>query len=200
MRTRALLMESALEIFGEKNFTDASVAEISTRAGLSKGAFYWHFRNKQDILLKIVEECCAESTEKIHGKTPKSIVSPRGYFKEMIDRLRYDVRYQKIRKLMIRRHEWPEEVRRRVFEIMQASMTDEIKLLQEYIERRQKEGAIKDTVSARGAAVLLTGISRGVGTMELSGLLPEGFVESLDILFEALDKEFYTTGQDVQAR
>ena len=53
MRTRMSIMESALDIFSEKNFANASVSEITARIGLSKGAFYWHFKNKQDILINL---------------------------------------------------------------------------------------------------------------------------------------------------
>lgn len=190
MRTRASIMESALEIFGEKNFTNASVSEITARIGLSKGAFYWHFKNKQDILLKIVEECCTEGTGKIAANGPDSISSMRSYFKEAIERLRKDDRYKKIHKLMIRRHEWPEDIQQRVFEIMQRSMTDEIKLLESYIEKQQGDGKIKPSLPAHKTAVLLAGIFHGVGIMQLSGMLPDGFAESLDILFDAFSKEF----------
>ena len=67
MRTRMSIMESALDIFSEKNFANASVSEITARIGLSKGAFYWHFKNKQDILIKIIEEFCAGDCDKYMG-------------------------------------------------------------------------------------------------------------------------------------
>ena len=58
LETRANILESALDILSVKNFANTSVTEISKRAGLTKGAFYWHFRNKSDLLLQLVESIC----------------------------------------------------------------------------------------------------------------------------------------------
>ena len=91
MRTRMSIMESALDIFSEKNFANASVSEITARIGLSKGAFYWHFKNKQDILIKIIEEFCAGDCDKYMGlceASPEAVGSLRGYVKEVLERLR----------------------------------------------------------------------------------------------------------------
>lgn len=197
MKTRAAIMESALEVFGVKNFSNASVSEITARIGLSKGAFYWHFKNKQDILLKIVEESCAkgdEETVNIYSSTPYTIGSMRTYFKDAIERLKTDEHYKKIHKLMIRRHEWPDDIQQRVFEIMQSSMANQQKRIESYLTQQQNEGRVKKSISAKKAAAMLTGISHGIGIMQLSGLLPEEFIESLDLFFDAIDKEFAPEG------
>lgn len=54
LETRAKILESALDIFSEKNFSNASLTEIAANVGLTKGALYWHFRNKNDLLLRLV--------------------------------------------------------------------------------------------------------------------------------------------------
>ena len=199
MKTRANIMESALEVFGEKNFSNASVSEITARIGLSKGAFYWHFKNKQDVQLKIVEESCTEGGEKtinVYVTASDTISSMRVYFKESIDRLKTDEHYKKVHKLMIRRHEWPEEIQKRVYEIMLKSMANEQKMIESYLANKQADGAIKKSVSPQKAASLLAGIFHGIGIMQLSGMLPEGFTESLDIFFDAMDKEFSPDGNE----
>lgn len=194
MKTRANIMASALEVFGMKNFSNASVSEITARIGLSKGAFYWHFKNKQDILLKIVEESCAKGAEEAINiyAAAAEIGSMRSYFKDSIERLRTDEHHQKIHKLMIRRHEWPDEVQQRVFEIMQSSMANQQKRIESYLTQQQNAGRVKKSLSTKQAAVLLTAISHGIAVMQLSALLPEGFIESLDIFFDAMDKELTT--------
>lgn len=192
MRTRASIMESALEIFGEKNFANASVSEITARIGLSKGAFYWHFKNKQDILIKIIEECCGESPDKTISlyETEIGALDPmREYFKNAMTRLRSEEHWKKIHKLMIRRYEWPEDIRERVDQIMHESTLRDVKMIASYIEARQKDGKIRESVSAEKTALLLTSIFHGIGILQLSGALPEDFPGCLDILFDALGKE-----------
>ena len=50
------LLEAAAQVFAEKGFQAASVDEIAGRAGLSKGALYWHFGSKDDLFFALLEE------------------------------------------------------------------------------------------------------------------------------------------------
>jgi AcrR family transcriptional regulator len=50
------LLEAAAQVFAERGFRGASVAGIVSRAGLSKGALYWHFDGKEDLFFALLEE------------------------------------------------------------------------------------------------------------------------------------------------
>ena len=50
-RTRALILDTAIAVFAEKGIASGSVAEIAEAAGLSNGAFYYHFKNKAALLI-----------------------------------------------------------------------------------------------------------------------------------------------------
>lgn len=50
------LLEAAARVFAEKGFQAASVDEIAERAGVSKGALYWHFESKDDLFFALLEE------------------------------------------------------------------------------------------------------------------------------------------------
>ena len=58
LETRKKLLESALDEMSEKPFPDVSMNDIAARVGLSKGALYWHFKNKNDLLSNLVEDIC----------------------------------------------------------------------------------------------------------------------------------------------
>jgi len=47
------LIEAAIDEFTEKNFDEASLNNILKRADISKGSFYYHFKNKQELYLYI---------------------------------------------------------------------------------------------------------------------------------------------------
>jgi AcrR family transcriptional regulator len=55
--TRRKLIDAALEMWNEREFEEAfeatTVAAIAKAAGVSKGTFYFHFANKQEILLEM---------------------------------------------------------------------------------------------------------------------------------------------------
>jgi len=50
-RTRAALVNAALEIIAERGFAAASLDEIAARAGMTKGAIYSNFSGKAELLL-----------------------------------------------------------------------------------------------------------------------------------------------------
>jgi len=58
--TRAALMEAATQAFSERGYDATGVAEICRRAGVSKGAFYYHFESKQAIFMALVAAWLSE--------------------------------------------------------------------------------------------------------------------------------------------
>jgi AcrR family transcriptional regulator len=52
-RTRQTIIEAAAEVFDQHGFAGASVSEILARAGVTKGALYFHFPSKEAIAAEI---------------------------------------------------------------------------------------------------------------------------------------------------
>jgi len=50
------LLESAIRVFSVKGFDDASMREIAAEAGLTTGAIYHHYKNKDDLFYDAVKE------------------------------------------------------------------------------------------------------------------------------------------------
>lgn len=51
--TRTLLLDAAEEVFAEKGFTAATLDDIASAAGYTKGAIYKHFATKEDLFLAV---------------------------------------------------------------------------------------------------------------------------------------------------
>ncbi|HEY8172707.1 MAG TPA: TetR/AcrR family transcriptional regulator [Dehalococcoidia bacterium] len=52
--TRAKLVDAALQLFSTSGYEHATVDDIAQAAGYSKGAYYFHFSTKDDILLELL--------------------------------------------------------------------------------------------------------------------------------------------------
>jgi AcrR family transcriptional regulator len=50
------LLTAALRVFARRGYRQAGVDEIASEAGYSKGALYWHFSGKEDLLLALLDE------------------------------------------------------------------------------------------------------------------------------------------------
>jgi AcrR family transcriptional regulator len=50
------LLAAAMRVFAQRGYQQAGVDEIAAEAGYSKGALYWHFSGKEELLLALIEE------------------------------------------------------------------------------------------------------------------------------------------------
>ena len=55
-KTKRRIFNTAVKIFSEKGYDNASVEEITAVAGVAKGSLYYHFSKKEDILDLLLEE------------------------------------------------------------------------------------------------------------------------------------------------
>lgn len=53
--TRTRIMEAAIKLFSKRGYNKASVDDICKEAGISKGAFYHHFKSKQALFLALLD-------------------------------------------------------------------------------------------------------------------------------------------------
>ena len=52
--TRQKILDSAISLFSTKGFDQVSIDDLMNHAGLTRGAFYAHFKNKQTIYSKAI--------------------------------------------------------------------------------------------------------------------------------------------------
>ena len=58
LKTKEHLMLAALETFYQKGIARTSLNEIAQAAGVTRGALYWHFKNKEDLFDAIFRRIC----------------------------------------------------------------------------------------------------------------------------------------------
>jgi AcrR family transcriptional regulator len=54
-RTRAQLIESAKDVIREKGYHAISLDEVARRAGMSRGAIYGNFKDREELIVAVVE-------------------------------------------------------------------------------------------------------------------------------------------------
>ncbi|MCA0272051.1 MAG: TetR/AcrR family transcriptional regulator [Proteobacteria bacterium] len=88
--TRAALVAAARALFLEKGFAATGTPEIAESAGMTRGALYHHYRDKQDILRAVIEsEAAAIAAEIEAGATDALtpldalLAGARSYFRAM---------------------------------------------------------------------------------------------------------------------
>lgn len=64
-QTRAALIEAARTLFAKRGYAAVSLEEIVRAAGVTRGALYYHFEDKQDLFRTIVQEIEKEIDERM---------------------------------------------------------------------------------------------------------------------------------------
>lgn len=57
LATKHLILDAAERVFGDRGVARTSLHEIAESAGLTRGAVYWHFKDKYDLLSALWERC-----------------------------------------------------------------------------------------------------------------------------------------------
>jgi len=63
--TRQRLLDAGLKVFSEHGFSVTRLEDIAKEAGLTRGAFYWHFRYKLDLFRDIF----SGALDELHAET-----------------------------------------------------------------------------------------------------------------------------------
>jgi len=64
------IIDAALQVFGEKGFYSATIAEIAKKAGVSEATVYEYCGSKEDLLFAIPEEITRRSVEFLEAVLP----------------------------------------------------------------------------------------------------------------------------------
>ncbi|MFE7466969.1 ScbR family autoregulator-binding transcription factor [Streptomyces sp. NPDC057499] len=69
IRTRRLILSAAAEVFEERGFPSATINEILKKAGVTKGALYFHFPSKEALAQGVLSE--QDGRESVHDQVCK---------------------------------------------------------------------------------------------------------------------------------
>lgn len=71
-RTKSRILEIARQKFVNKGFSNTSLQEIVEEIGLTRGAFYHHFKNKEEILSELIRIIQSEVADYVEKSSMKS--------------------------------------------------------------------------------------------------------------------------------
>jgi AcrR family transcriptional regulator len=66
MRDR--ILDEGTQLFLKTSFKATSIQDITDNLGITKGAFYWHFKSKEELLLTIIDKYNEEFLERLYAR------------------------------------------------------------------------------------------------------------------------------------
>jgi TetR/AcrR family acrAB operon transcriptional repressor len=64
-RTRQQIIDAARTVFHKHGVAHSSLEQVAKSAGLTRGAVYWHFKDKAELFFAIREDICSPLTERL---------------------------------------------------------------------------------------------------------------------------------------
>ncbi|MEW9095140.1 MAG: TetR/AcrR family transcriptional regulator [Clostridiaceae bacterium] len=94
------LYESAFELFSDKGINDTSIDDIVKNAGVAKGTFYLYFKNKYDIIDKIILKKSAHILKEALNHTLN--INDESFLEGVIIFTDYIIEYFKVNKKLLK--------------------------------------------------------------------------------------------------
>ena len=75
--SKAQWLEAALSRLCEQSFADISISGLAKDLGIAKSGFYWHFKNREELLDELLKYWVHEITEVITDNVEIGALEPR---------------------------------------------------------------------------------------------------------------------------
>jgi len=136
--TRSALLDAAELVFYEKGVARASLAEIAHAAGATRGAVYWHFKDKVDLFNAMMDRVTLPLEQACEAGERDNATQPLVQLHDMVERLfgsvMHDARVRRVFEIATYRLEYVGELsrvrerHRAAHERFQAQMTRNLAL------------------------------------------------------------------------
>jgi AcrR family transcriptional regulator len=97
-KTRARILDVAEDLFSKKGFNGTSIDMIAKATGVNKGLIYYHFKDKEDIVLSIFQNIINEIGDNVNVKHDDQVETYEG---EVQRKIRGEIEYCMKRKQII---------------------------------------------------------------------------------------------------
>ena len=169
-QTREAILDSAMQTFYEKGYSRTTFDEIASRINLTKGAVYWHFKNKADVVAALIMRKINQDTEEFGDDIISQTIDELR--KKVIDRahrIEKNKDFQRFLFFMIYRMEWSEAILQNVWAQVGDFCNLPDKKLYNSLLQIQKNGGIKADVDIKFLSEILLSFWNGRINRYISG-------------------------------
>jgi TetR/AcrR family transcriptional regulator, acrAB operon repressor len=174
--TRQKIFDAALDVFSRKGYSRTTFEDIAKQIGLTKGAVYWHFKTKSDLLVALIESNIALKHKKLGDPIEQS--GSLGAFRECILRSARTVlsepRLRKFEFFINFQIEWSEDLIEEVRSGLERVVGEgPFRKYSVTIHQMQKQGLVDGSVDVEKLGAILFATWVGLMRMFMLGLMSE---------------------------
>ena len=163
--TRSHILDTAERVFELHGVSGTSLHEIAKAAGLTRGAIYWHFKDKADLFNAMMERATMPLEEAggvcDFGGADKTLAQMRASFREVLKRIAGDPQMRRVFEIATHKVEYVAEthaVRERHVSVRNECLAD----LERALRSAMRRGELARRMPARAAAIGLHALLDGL--------------------------------------
>nr|WP_319494570.1 TetR family transcriptional regulator [uncultured Desulfobacter sp.] len=190
-KTRQQILDAALKICSEKGYSKTTFVDVANEIGLTKGAVYWHFKTKPELLAAMISYGEEKQYNLFENMMLESVADLRRGIAEFANTFVSDEEAWKFEFFCGFQIEWSTELMAEVHEKLAELRVDPMKEFEEKLVRLQEKSALSKEKDARALALCFA--SSWIGAMHLAmygeydrNKFVEVVLESFDLLFGPL--------------
>lgn len=112
--TRSQILEAAEKAFYERGVARTTLADIATLAGVTRGAIYWHFSNKADLVQAMLDSLHEPLDEMAKASESENEIDPLGCMRKLLIHLFHQValdpKTRRINEILFHKCEFTDEM------------------------------------------------------------------------------------------
>ena len=194
--TRLQILQAALDCFYEKGFSKTSFDDIATRIGMTKGAVYWHFKDKGDLLVELIKQRLEIKAKNSRGNNPSpaNLQELRDFFAFEANYLETHPALQKFIFFTMLQVEWSDAIFNKVLSELGDIRKFHVTTVYNALLSAQKNGEISPTIDIKETAQIIANMWKGaihfyVSERNADFSIARNFINGLDIILNWLKKE-----------
>lgn len=163
--TRNRILDAAERMFSEYGVSRTSLEEIAESAGVTRGAIYWHFKDKSDLFAAMVNRVTLPMEAMVARSSDESVADPLASLKECavtcLKRTATDPQCQRVFDVVTHKCEYLGEmagVARRISSIQKGCVDRSEQAIRNAVKRRLLPASVNPRLAAIGLDAMLLGL------------------------------------------
>ena len=182
--TREQILSAALHVFSEKGYSRTTFVDIAKEIGLSKGAVYWHFKSKPELLAAVISQRKKQQCSRVMDAQPSSVAELREAILTTARQVADDREIQKFEFFCGFQIEWSTELLVEVHEKLAELRGDPLEEFEKTLTYLQDIGELDTTADVEMLARSMASIWMGALHLTLHGQL------TFDYFIQILEQNF----------
>ncbi|MBQ8436125.1 MAG: TetR family transcriptional regulator [Alphaproteobacteria bacterium] len=157
--TKREIMKAALDVFSQKGYSRTTFEDIAARINLTKGAVYWHFKNKPDLLMELLREHFDKRFQ--NEPVVNTFNDLRSAMVAEAERIQNDIEERKFLFFAMFQMEWSEAMMNKLHETIQGVRDFPLQRIKKALTNIKNNGELADDIDVDEVALLVLHVWKG---------------------------------------